>query len=51
MIIKEENASSQALDHLGLVASVIKDVGLVAKIIAGRISDSGLPCCARNDGV
>lgn len=32
MIIKEENASSQVLDHLGLVASVIKDVGLIAKI-------------------
>ena len=32
MIIKEENVSSQVLDHLGLVASVIKDVGLIAKI-------------------
>lgn len=32
MIIKEENASSQVLDHLGLVASVIKDIGLIAKI-------------------
>ena len=32
MIIKEENASSQVLDHLGLVASVIKDIGLISKI-------------------
>lgn len=32
MIIQEENASSQALDHLGLVASVIKDIGLISKI-------------------
>lgn len=32
MILKEENASSQALDHLGLVASVIKDIGLIQKI-------------------
>lgn len=32
MRIKEENASSQVLDHLGLVASVIKDVGLISKI-------------------
>ena len=32
MILKEENASSQVLDHLGLVASVIKDIGLIEKI-------------------
>jgi len=32
VIIKEENASSQVLDHLGLVASVIKDIGLISKI-------------------
>lgn len=32
MILKEENVSSQVLDHLGLVASVIKDIGLIEKI-------------------
>lgn len=32
MILKEENLSSQVLDHLGLVSSVIKDIGLVEKI-------------------
>ena len=32
MILKDENASSQALDHLGLVASIIKDIGLIHKI-------------------
>lgn len=32
MILKEENVSSQVLDHLGLVASVIKDIELIEKI-------------------
>ncbi len=32
MILKEENVSSQVLDHLGLVTSVIKDIGLIEKI-------------------
>ena len=32
MILKEENVGSQVLDHLGLVASVIKDIELIEKI-------------------
>jgi transposase len=34
MMLKEENVSSQVLDHLGLVASVIKDIQLIEKIDA-----------------
>lgn len=33
-MLKEEDVSSQVLDHLGLVASVIKDIGLIEKIDA-----------------
>lgn len=34
VMLKEEDVSSQVLDHLGLVASVIKDIGLIEKIDA-----------------